>query len=77
MAHRPNYVVIPKSPPITVYVAVVEQACMKLKQGEAEELRGYLKAVIMKIHIPTLHHKRRENGNNRVEKGYHQDDLDS
>ena len=29
-----------RSPPITEYVAVIEQACRKLKQGEAEELRG-------------------------------------
>ena len=29
LAHRPNYAVVPRSPPITEYVAVIEQACMK------------------------------------------------
>ena len=40
LAHRPNCAVVPRSPPITEYVAAIEQACSKLQQGEAEELRG-------------------------------------
>ena len=40
LAHRPNYAVVPRSPPITEYVAAIEQACSKLQQGEAGELRG-------------------------------------
>ena len=40
MVHGPNYAVVPRSPPITEYVAAIEQACSKLQQGEAEELRG-------------------------------------
>ena len=35
-------------------VAVVEHADMKLKQGEAEELRGEVKAVSSKIHTSYL-----------------------
>ena len=53
LTHGPNYAVVPRSLPITEYVAVVEQAYMELKQGEAEELRGEVKAVIKKIHAPT------------------------
>ena len=30
----------PRSPPITEYIAAIEQACSKLQQGEVEELRG-------------------------------------
>ena len=52
LTHGSNYAVVPRSPPITEYVAAVEQACLKLKQGEAEELRGEVKAVIKKIHPP-------------------------
>ena len=52
LVHGPNYAVVPRSPPITEYVAAVEQASMKLKQGEADESRGEVKAVIKKIHPP-------------------------
>ena len=44
LAHGPNYAVVPKSPPIAEYIAVVEQACSRLKHGEAEELRGEVKS---------------------------------
>ena len=37
--HGPNY---------AVYVASREQVCTTLKQGEAEELRGHVKAIIKK-----------------------------
>ena len=40
LAHGPNYAVVPRSPPIAEYIAAIEQACSKLQQGEAEELRG-------------------------------------
>ena len=42
----PNYAVVPRSPPITEYIAVVEQACSKLQLGEVEELRGEVKSII-------------------------------
>ena len=52
LAHRPNYAVVPRSPPITEYVAAIEQACSKLQQGEAEELRGEVKSITKKTHNP-------------------------
>ena len=41
-----------RSPPITEYVAPIEQVCSKLQQGEAEELRGEVKSIIKKTHNP-------------------------
>ena len=38
LAHGPNYAVIPKNPPKEEYIAAIEQACHKLKEGEAGEL---------------------------------------
>ena len=38
LAHGPNYAVVPRCPPITECVAVVEHACHKLNHEEAEEL---------------------------------------
>ena len=52
LAHWPNYAVVPRSPPVTEYVAVIEQACSKLQQGEAEELRGEVKSIIKKTYSP-------------------------
>ena len=46
LAHGPNYAVVLRSPPITEYVAAIEQACSKLQQGEAEELWGEVKSII-------------------------------
>ena len=40
LAHGPNFAMVQRTPPVTEYVAVIEQACSKLQQGEAEELRG-------------------------------------
>ena len=47
--HGPNYAVVPRSPPIDEYIASIEHVCTTLKQGEAEELRGDVKAIINKI----------------------------
>ena len=52
MAHGPNYAVVPRSPPIIEYVAVIEQVCSKVQQREAEELRGEVKSIIEKTHNP-------------------------
>ena len=38
LSHRPNYAVVPICQPIGEYIAVDEQVCQQLKQGEAEEL---------------------------------------
>ena len=54
LAHGPNYAVVPKSPPIAEYIAVIEQACSKLQQGEAEELRGEVKSIIKRSCNPLL-----------------------
>ena len=52
MAHGPNYAMVPRSPPITEYVAVIEQACSKLQQGDAEKLKGEVKSIIKKTCNP-------------------------
>ena len=52
LAHGPNYAVVPKSPPIAEYIAAVEQACSRLQQGEAEELRGEVKSIIKRSRNP-------------------------
>ena len=52
LAHGPNYVVVPKSPPTTEYIAAIEQACSKLQPSEAEELRGEVKPIIKRSHNP-------------------------
>ena len=48
LAHGPNYTIVPRSPPITEYIAAIEQAGSKLQQGEVEELRGEVKSIIKK-----------------------------
>ena len=50
--HGPNYTMAPKSLPITEYVAVIGQACSKLQQGEAEELRGESNPSLRKHTVP-------------------------
>ena len=52
LAHGPNYAVVPKEPPITQYVAAVENACTKLEEGKAEEFRVQVKSAIQKIKPP-------------------------
>ena len=47
-----NYALVPRNPPIIEYVASIEQVCTTLKQGETEELREKVKAIIMKIQCP-------------------------
>ena len=50
----------PKSPPIGEYIAAVEQTCQSLVQGEAEELRAEVKAVLKKIQPPRPNISREE-----------------
>ena len=40
LAHGPNFVIVPKEPPICEYIVATEKACKQLMQGKAEELRG-------------------------------------
>ena len=37
-AHGPNFAIATQCPPNSKYIAVVEQACQKITQGEADEL---------------------------------------
>ena len=50
LVHGPNFTISPKCPPIGKYITVVEQTCLGLAWGEAEELHAEVKAVIRKIH---------------------------
>ena len=52
LAHGPNYAVVPRDPPVTQYVAVVEQACSKLEEGKAEEFRVQVKEAIQRNKKP-------------------------
>ena len=53
LAQGPNFTVVPRSPPITEYVAAIEHACSRLQEGEAEELRGEVKIIIKKTYNPS------------------------
>ena len=60
LSHGPNYPVVPRSPPITDYIAAIKQACTVLKQRKAEELRGEVKAIIKKTQPPKYNLTREE-----------------
>ena len=64
LAHGPNYAITPRSPPIGEYIAAVEQTCQNLTQGEVDEMRAEIKAVIKKSHPldPTSLGRNREPG---------------
>ena len=49
LAQGPKFVMRPKKPPVGEYVVVVEQACSRLSQGEADELRVEVKKTLKKI----------------------------
>ena len=48
LSHGPNFVIVPKEPPTSEYIAAIEKACLKLPTGKAEELRGEIKAILKK-----------------------------
>ena len=52
LTHGPNLAITPRCPPIGEYIAAVEQTCQNMAQGEAEELRAEVKAVLKKIQPP-------------------------
>ena len=52
LAHGPNFAVTSKSPPTIEYVTAIEEICQKLEQGEAEEFRGEVKAILKNTHPP-------------------------
>ena len=57
LGHGPNFVMIPKDPPMCDYIAATEKACQNLSQGKVEELRGEIKQLLMKNHTikPNIH----------------------
>ena len=52
LSRGPNFAIIPKNPPVGEYIAPIENACQKLKQGKADELRGEMKKILKKINHP-------------------------
>ena len=52
LTYGPNFAITPRCPPIGEYIAAVEQTCQNLAQGEAEELRSEVKAVLKKSQPP-------------------------
>ena len=71
LSHGPNFAVVPRCPPVGEYIASIEQACKQLKQGEAEELRGEIKAILKKIKKKTQvkYHQGRTEGTGGAQKG--------
>ena len=60
LAHGPNYAIIPRNPPKEEYIAAIEQACHKLKEGEADELRVEVKNLLKKAKTPRSNISREE-----------------
>ena len=60
LTHGPNFAITPKSQPIGEYITAVEQTCQSLAQGEADEMRGKIKAVIKKTQTPRPNISREE-----------------
>ena len=52
LAYGPNFAVIPRCQPSGEYIVVIEHACWKLNQGEAEELRVEVKNILKKTQMP-------------------------
>ena len=70
LAHGPNFAVVANQPPTGEYIVQIERIYQKMKQGEAEELRGQIKQ-IMKNPTPPKPNISKEEvmGNKRVKKG--------
>ena len=60
LVHGPNYVIVPRSPPVGEYITAIENVCNQLQQGKVEELRGEIKSVLKNIHIPRSNITREE-----------------
>ena len=60
LAHGPNYAVIPRVPPKEEYIAAIEQACHKLEEGKADELRVEVKNLLKKAKTPRSNISREE-----------------
>ena len=53
LSRGPNFAILPGNPPVGEYIASIENACMKLKQGKVDKLRGKIKTILKKIKTPT------------------------
>ena len=60
LAHRPNYAIVPRNPPLGDYIVAIENACNQLPQDKAEELRGEIKSGMQRIHPPRSNITREE-----------------
>ena len=60
LSNGPNYVIVPRVPPIGEYITAIENVCNQLQQGKAEELRGEIKTVLKKIQLPRHNISRRQ-----------------
>ena len=52
LSRGPNFASMPKYPPVDEYIASIENVCLKLKQGKADELKGEIKTILKKINTP-------------------------
>ena len=52
LSNGPNYVIVPRVPPIGEYITTIENVCNQLQQSKVEELRGEIKTVLKKIQPP-------------------------
>ena len=52
LSRGPNFAIVPRNPPVDKYIVSIENACMKLKQGKVDELRGEIKTILKKIKTP-------------------------
>ena len=52
LSRGPNFAILPRNPTVGEYIASIENACMKLKQGKADELRGEIRTILKKIKTP-------------------------
>ena len=75
LAHGPNFAIVPKCPPNGEYIAAVEQACPKLNQEEAHELRVEVRSEECTEESTTSqsqYQQGRDEGHQGIERGWHQ-----
>ena len=60
LTHGPNYAVTSRHPPVIECITAIEEVCQKLERGEAEELRGEVKAILKRAHPPKPNISREE-----------------
>ena len=60
LAHGPNFVITPRSPPVGEYTTAVVQTCQCLAQVEADEMKAEIISVIKKIQPPRSNISREE-----------------